>query len=162
MLVSGDYVRSRFQQAPVKDWAACAIQYIRSLERETVRRIYGVCGKHLLNRQQQPMQPREFTFGTPGATYYRRESNDHNPHNWSIFLSHIVTPGGADPAAFERLLIDIDSLRQDRNRIAHAQEVDEETAERIRTAVLGAIGRPGLLRRLAEMLNPPPGDGEGG
>lgn len=65
-------------------------------------------------------------------------------------------PGGADPAAFERLLIDIDSLRQDRNRIAHAQEVDEETAEPIRTAVLGAIGRPGLLRRLAEMRNPPP------
>ncbi|NJN66103.1 MAG: hypothetical protein HC884_05000 [Chloroflexaceae bacterium] len=161
MLISGDYVRSQFQQAPVKDWAACAIQYLRSLERETVRRIYGVCGRHLLNRHQQPMQPREFTFGTPGATYYRRQSKDHNPHNWHMFLTYVVTPSNADLAAFEQLLIDIDSLRQDRNRIAHAQEVDRETAERIRTAVLGEIGKPGLLRRLAEMLNLPDGDGDG-
>jgi hypothetical protein len=156
MLISGDYVRSRFQQSSVKDWAACAIQYVRALEYEITRRIYEPCGTRLITRQGQPMTRRAFSFGTPGATYYRRASNDHNPHNWAVFLACLVEPARANLAAFEHLLADIEKLRNDRNRIAHTHLVDEPLAETVRTAVVGKIGTPGVLCRLAELLDPPP------
>lgn len=153
MLISGDYVRSRFQHTSVKDWAACAVQYVRALEYEMRRRLYMPCKNHLHNRHGQPMG--YFCFGMPGAAYRGRDEQPagHNRHNWEVFCTQVVAPSATDEATFAALIQDIETVRPLRNSVAHTASVDSQLAEQLRVLVVGSIGQPGLLHRLASLLH---------
>jgi hypothetical protein len=155
MLVSGEYVWGEFQQANVQDWAACAVQYMRALEREMGRRLYEPCNRALINRHGHTMQSHEFTFGTPGNIYRRRQSNQR--HNWQTLLTCVVQPGNASEQDFSALLQDIDAIKDWRNRIAHGKSVDRSLANQVREAVLGdpEMSKQGVLPRLVMMLDAP-------
>ncbi|NJN67906.1 MAG: DUF3114 domain-containing protein [Chloroflexaceae bacterium] len=154
MLISGEYVRGELKKAGIQDWAACAVQYVRALEREMGYRLYEP-GKTELKWGKKVMLPGQFTFGTPGKIYHDRD--DQQKANWQVLLMHVVHPSGATEDAFGHLLKDIDALREGRNTIAHGEHVASSLAEEVRDAVLGQMqaGNAGVLVRLVAMLNTP-------
>jgi hypothetical protein len=154
MLVSGEYVWNEFQQSEMRDWAACAVQYVRALERELHRRIYARCGKpSMLMYYDEPMNPHQFTFGTVSRAYRKRNDVAPDP-NWQTMLQHAAEASQADAAAFEELIADIARLRKNRNKIAHSERIDRSIAGTVRSAVLGQPNQAGLLRRFIELLDP--------
>jgi hypothetical protein len=155
MLISGEYVWGEFQQTTVEDWAACAVQYVRALERELGRLIYEPCKASLTNKHNNPMQPNDFTFGTPGNIYHKRHGKQQA--NWQVLLNCFVHSHDTTEDDFGQLLQDIDLLRLSRNRIAHAERIDVSVANQVRGEVLGRAyeGKAGLLLRLATMLDAP-------
>jgi hypothetical protein len=156
MLVSGEYVWNEFQQSEMRDWAACAVQYVRALERELHRRIYARCGKpSVLLYYDEPMNPHQFTFGTVSRAYRKRNDAAPDP-NWQTMLQHAAQASQADNAAFETLIADIARLRKNRNKIAHSERIDRGIAGTVRSAVLGQPDQAGLLRRFIELLDPAP------
>ena len=72
-------------------------------------------------------------------------------------LELVAAPSSIDEQALRQLVIDIEAIRPDRNKVAHTEKVDAALARTIREAVLGRHGRPGLLYRLISQLNPPSG-----
>ncbi|MDQ2998729.1 MAG: hypothetical protein M3R61_16990, partial [Chloroflexota bacterium] len=150
MLISGEYVWNEFQHSTIKDWAACAVQYTRALEYEIHRRIYDPCGTRLIFRGKS-MQPKQFTIGSVKFLYEDREKNT----NWQTVLALVAQPSAIDEADLIQLVIDIESIREDRNKVAHAEHVDSALANKIRGIVLGQQGQTGLLYRLSSLLNPP-------
>jgi hypothetical protein len=153
MLVSGEYVWNEFQQSDMRDWAACAVQYVRALERELHRRIYARCGKpSMLMYYDEPMNPHQFTFGTVSRAYRKRNDTAPDP-NWQTMLQHVAQASQVDVAAFEELIADIARLRKNRNKIAHSERIDRGIAGTVRSAVLGQPDQAGLLRRFIELLD---------
>lgn len=150
MLISGEYVWNQFQQSTVEDWAACAVQYTRTLEHELHRRLYDPCGRHLRNRYGKPMRSKDFTIGTPGNAYDYRHDN----HNWQTLLDYAAKPSGIDEATLVQLVADIESVRPMRNKVAHTDHVDTHLARELRETLLGAHGKQGLLLRLISVLDP--------
>jgi hypothetical protein len=156
MLVSGEYVWNEFQQSEMRDWAACAVQYVRALERELHRRIYARCGKpSVLLYYDEPMNPHQFTFGTVSRAYRKRNDAAPDP-NWQTMLQYAAMTSQADAATFEALIADIARLRKNRNKIAHSERIDRGIAGTVRNAVLGQPDQAGLLRRFIELLDPAP------
>ena len=151
MLVSGEYVWNEFQHATIEDWAACAVQYIRALEYEMHRRLYDPCGTLLLKSDGTPMEAHQFTFGSPAPMYYNRRKSP----NWQTLLTHVAQPSNVDEITLKTLIMDIEAIRLDRNKIAHTERVDAALATKIRDAVLGQRHQPGLLLRLSSLLNAP-------
>jgi hypothetical protein len=152
MLIAGEYVWADFGRTTIEDWAACAVEYTRALEYEMHRRLYDPCGTTLLNKDSTPMQSKHFTFGSPAPMYFNRKTSP----NWQTLLDRVAAPSGIDEATLKQLILDIDKIREDRNKIAHTEIVDKPLAKKIREAVLGQHGQPGLLYRLCSSLNPPP------
>jgi hypothetical protein len=150
MLISGEYVWLQFQGGTVEDWAACAVQYMRALEYEIHRRIYAPCGEALVTRDGLPMLARQFTLGTVVFLYRDRDKNT----NWQTVLDRVAQPSGIDQAALRQLIIDINSIKDDRNKVAHTEHVNAALAQKIRSAVLGKQGEPGILYRLITQLQP--------
>lgn len=155
MLISGEFVWGQFQTTTIDDWAACAVQYTRALEYEIHRRLYGPCGQRLVTKDGLPMQGQQFTIGSVIYLYRDRRRNT----NWSTILALVAQPSGADEQTIKQLCEEIEALREDRNKVAHTQHVDEQLAGKIRTAVLGLPGQPGLLYRLCSQLKPPQAGG---
>jgi hypothetical protein len=154
MLISGEYVWNEFVQLGMKDWAACAVQYVRALERELRRRLYARCGNpSALRYYGRPMSPHQFTFGSVSRAYRKRHHAEPDP-NWNTLLEYAASTSAADAAAFEALIGDIARLRRSRNQIAHATRIDRGIAGTARTAILGQPGEEGVLRRLAALLDP--------
>lgn len=151
MLISGEFVWNHLVHSTIEDWAACAVQYTRALEYELYRRFYEPCGRRLFRQEGDPMQPKQFTIGTPMFIYRERKKDA----NWSIVLERVALPSGADEATLRQLVIDVEQLRGDRNRVAHTEAVDKTIAGRVRDTVLGRPGQPGLLLRLCSTLDPP-------
>ncbi len=151
MLVSGEYVWNEFQRITIEDWAACAVQYIRALEYEMHRRLYDPCGTQLLKSDGTPMESHQFTFGSPAPMYYNRKKST----NWQTLLTCVAQPSGVDEQALKTLIMDIEAIRLDRNKVAHTERVDAALAAKIREAVLGQRHQPGLLLRLSSMLDAP-------
>jgi hypothetical protein len=150
MLVSGEYVWLDFQRSSVEDWAACAVQFVRALEHEMHRRIYGPCGDALLTKDGTPMQPAQFTFATPFFSYAQGKRNG----NRRTLVEKVAVPSGLTEAELWQLFQDIEKLRPDRNTIAHTNAVDKTLAARVHDAIIGHPGAPGLLHRLLA-LKPP-------
>lgn len=151
MLISGEYVWNDFQHSTIEDWAACAVQYTRALEYEIHRRIYDPCGTRLLLGKGKPMESWQFTIGRVMFLYSEREKNT----NWQTVLDLVAQPSALDEAGMIRLVTDIESIRKARNKVAHAEHIDAELANRIRGIVLGQQGQAGLLYRICSQLNPP-------
>jgi hypothetical protein len=153
MLLSGEYVWNEFQQAGVQDWAACAVQYVRALERELHRRLYARCGTPSeLVYYGMPMQPYQFTFGSLSRAFRKRHLAEPDP-NWRVLVWYAAERSGADMAAFEALIADVTRLRKNRNKIAHSQRIGRSIAGTVRQAVLGSPGEAGVLRRFIDMLD---------
>jgi hypothetical protein len=154
MLISGEYVWNEFQQSKMKDWAACAVQYVRALERELHRRLYERCGSpSVLRYYDKAMIPHQFTFGSVSRAYRKRLDAEPDP-NWQTLVTCAALPSGADPQAFEAIVGEIARLRTSRNKIAHSQRIDKALAGSARSAVLGQPNQPGVLRRFIAMLDP--------
>jgi hypothetical protein len=153
MLISGEFVWMQFQLSTIEDWAACAVQYTRALEYELHRRFYDPCGLRLVTREGQAMKPNQFTIGTMMFLYSERKKNA----NWQTMLELVAGPSSIDEQALRQLVIDIEAIRANRNKVAHTEKVDAALARSIREAVLGQHGRPGLLYRLIAQLDPPSG-----
>jgi hypothetical protein len=151
MLISGEYVWLQFQGSTVEDWAACAVQYTRALEYEIHRRIYEPCGERLITRDGFPMLSRQFTMGTVMFLYSERAKNS----NWQTVLAQVAQPSGINELDMRQLVIDINALKDDRNKVAHTEHVNAALAHKIRAAVLGRQGQPGLLYRLITQLQLP-------
>lgn len=147
MLVSGEYVWNEFQRIGIEDWAACAVQYIRALEYEMHRRLYDPCGTQLLKSDGTPMETHQFTFGSPAPMYYNRKKSP----NWQTLITCVAQPSGVDEHALKTLIMDIEAIRLDRNKVAHTERVDAVLAAKIRDAVLGQRYQPGLLLRLSSL-----------
>lgn len=151
MLISGEFVWNEFQRSTVKDWAACAVQYVRAIERELHRRLYWCCGSpSALQYYGKPMKPHQFTFGTVSIAYERRQNGD---QNWQTLLNRAALPSGADLNVFEEVIGIVAQLRVSRNQIAHSERIDQAAAAAIRRVTLGQPGTAGALRRLTEMLD---------
>jgi len=154
MLISGEYVWNEFLHLGMQDWAACAVQYVRALERELHRRLYAHCGNpSALRYYERPMTAHQFTFGSVSRAYRKRHHAEPDP-NWHTLLEYAAHASGADAAAFEELIGDIARLRRSRNQIAHAARIDRGIAGTARTAILGQPGQEGVLRRLVALLDP--------
>jgi hypothetical protein len=151
MLISGEFVWMQFQSSTIEDWAACAVQYTRALEYELHRRLYAPCGERLVTRDGAPMKANQFTIGTVLFLYSERKKNT----NWSTLIQFVAQPSGMTEDMLRQLVIDIDALRIDRNKVAHTEHVDEALASKIRDTVIGPHGQPGLLYRVCSQLNPP-------
>ena len=83
--------------------------------------------------------------------YYNRKKST----NWQTLLTFVAQPSGVDEQALKTLILDIEAIRLDRNKVAHTERVDAALAEKIREAVLGQRNQPGLLLRLSSMLDAP-------
>ncbi len=154
MLISGEYVWNEFQQAGMKDWAACAVQYVRALERELHRRLYAPCGApSALRYYDQPMIPHQFTYGTISRAFRKRFSEHPDP-NWYTLVQYAAEPSGADLSTFEEIVAEIARLRKNRNKIAHSERIDRAIAGTARSAILGQPQHPGVLRRFIALLDP--------
>jgi hypothetical protein len=151
MLISGEFVWMQFQASTIEDWAACAVQYTRALEHEIHRRLYDPCGLRLVTKDGFPMKPNQFSIGTVMFLYSERKKNA----NWDTLLELVARPSSIDEQALKQLVIDIEALRLDRNKVAHTERVDATLAGKIRELVLGHQGQPGVLYRLCSSLNPP-------
>lgn len=148
MLMAGEYIWLEVEDSELKEWAACAVQFVRALEFEMKRRIYYPCKGRLLHQNGRIMQDNQFTYGTTGAIERIRGAN------WQIVLTHIATPNRLEEDELAALFRAIEGLRQSRNKVAHTDFVDRSLAERIRNAVLGTAQQPGLLYRLVSALEP--------
>ncbi len=154
MLISGEYVWNEFQQTGMHDWAACAVQYVRAMERELHRRLYERCGKpSALRYYDRPMLPHQFTFGSVSRAYRKRQTEQPDP-NWQTLCACAADTSGVSAADFTALIADITRLRRARNKIAHSERIDKSLAGTVRNAILGQPGAPGVLRRFVELLDP--------
>jgi hypothetical protein len=151
MLISGEYVWMQFQRTTIEDWAACAVQYTRALEYELHRRFYDPCGTRLTTKEGAPMLPKQFTIGSLMFIYRERKRDT----NWQTLLARVAQPSGVEEDVLRQLVIDIEALREDRNKVAHTERVDAMLARKIREVVLGQHGQHGLLYRLCFLLKPP-------
>jgi hypothetical protein len=115
------------------------------------RRFYDPCGIRLVKSDGTSMEPHQFTFGSPAPMYYNRTKST----NWQTLLTFVAQPSGVDEQALKTLILDIEAIRLDRNKVAHTERVDAALAEKIREAVLGQRNQPGLLLRLSSMLDAP-------
>ena len=68
----------------------------------------------------------------------------------------VAQPSGIDEQALRQVVIDIEALRLDRNKVAHTERVDAALARKIRETVLGQQGQHGLLYRVCSLLDAPP------
>jgi hypothetical protein len=154
MLISGEFVWSDFQGSTVEDWAACAVQYVRAIERELYRRLYLRCGSsaYLVNKQGYPLTSHEFTFGTVKFAFDKRK---HNNPNWNTFVQRAVQPSKANYATFESVIADIVSLHKLRNDIAHSRTIEESQATLVQMTALGDsdTGHEGALPRFVALLD---------
>jgi hypothetical protein len=151
MLISGEYVWADFKHSSVQDWAACAVQYVRAIERELHRRLYDRFGTPSpLVFKGSVMQPRNFTFGTVDYAYKNRNNGD---KNWNIWITRNVQPSGATAAQFEQVITPIAALRDIRNQIAHSEAIDQMVAEHVRNVTLGTPTQPGSLIQFVAMLD---------
>ncbi len=147
MLMAGEYIWLEVEDSELKEWAACAVQFIRALEFEMKRRIYYPC-KGRLRHYGKIMEDHQFTYGSVGAIERKRDAN------WQIILRYIAEPNSLEENQVATLFQAIERLRKSRNKVAHTDFVDKALAETIRNTVLGTPQQPGLLYRLASTLVP--------
>lgn len=155
MLISGEFVYYELEQSNVKDWAACAVQYVRAMEYELKHRLYTNIGgaAHLRSKNNQPLQPHFFTFGTVTSAYQYRP----NDYNWQKFIQRGVTASKSSESDFTAVMAQMDILRPLRNDIAHSVSISRTQAETVRDIVLynphDPMFAPRALRRFVEMLD---------
>jgi hypothetical protein len=152
MLISGEYVWQEYQQTPLDDWAAAAIQFCRALEHELKRRMYKAGMTHY------KLPKAGWTLGMPlYACMHKDESGQETNalRNWNIMLN-LVQKSGADPAAFEQTLarIEHEQVKRYRNTLAHSDKAAQHIAETLRHVIIGNRRQPGVLSWLVENLDP--------
>ena len=173
ILLSGAYVWDEYKQSTLNDWAAPAIQFCRALETEIKRRLhdyYPDAKSHYpdINKIGFDVPSGNMTLGAV-ETIYRLKSKDINGakdkneaksiqkacHNWSLCCT-LVTHSGGDIPAFEAMLKQMvdEHVSHNRNEIAHGRPISQNIAQELRDAIIGRKGKPGILYRLAECLEP--------
>ncbi len=173
ILLSGAYVWDEYKQTTLNDWAAPAIQYCRALETEIKRRLHDHYpdAKHYypdINRTGFDVPSRNMTLGVV-ETIYRLKGRDlHSAkdkseekriltaqNNWHLCYT-IATRSGADISAFETTLKQMvdEQVAHYRNELAHGGPISQRIAQKLRDAIIGRKGKPGILYRLAEHLEP--------
>jgi hypothetical protein len=173
ILLSGAYVWDEYKQTMLNDWAAPAIQYCRALETEIKRRLhnhYPDAKSHYpdINKMGFDMPSGNMTLGAV-ETIYRvkgrdlhsaKDANDTKriktaKHNWSLCCA-IVTHSGTDIAVFEDALKQMvnEHVSHNRNQLAHGGPITQNIAQELRDTIIGRRGKPGILYRLVECLEP--------
>ena len=150
ILLSGEYVWHEYSQANLEDWAAPAVQYCRALERELKRRLYTPC------KAAYKFNDKYWTLGKPIHLYENRLTcKGDDAYHWSLIQS-LVTQSACDLQEFEHLMqrLSDEHIGEYRNELAHGKPIDKHHAEIIREAMLGNRSQPGVLYRLAKLLQP--------
>lgn len=88
--------------------------------------------------------------------YYGRNAlKGNDAHNWGIVRT-ILIQSGCDLHEFENILVRLvnSNVFAHRNHLAHGEPIQQQIAETIRETIIGHAGQPGVLRWLAEHLDP--------
>ncbi|HEX7735924.1 MAG TPA: hypothetical protein VF458_13745 [Ktedonobacteraceae bacterium] len=148
-LISGEHIWENYNSANVlQDWAAPAVQYCRTLEAELKRRLYYP----IASTYKSIYGFRGFTLGTVTSAYDYRTSRTEG-EIWKTMLSRVAADKRGE---FERIVQRMSKakIHDERNKLAHGDPVSKELATRLREMVIGTIDNPGILRTLAELVNP--------
>jgi hypothetical protein len=141
MLIAGDFIWFEVNQAPIPDWAACIVQYLRSFEIELYRRIYlPGASKFIVNKVG-------FTFGSVGAFLY-------NLDNRQVLIEHVLVPNKLSLDTFRELANEIQHLKDMRNKVAHKDSINKNDAIQVRNTLLGSEDseEKGIFYRICDML----------
>jgi hypothetical protein len=142
MLISGEYVWDEYQKSDLDDWAAPAVQYCRALEREIKRRFYTPI------QHEYKIEEHKWTLGSIKGLYYGG-----HPKDWQALIKRVSTfhitkevlvQQFMEPMVVKAHISDL------RNKLAHGQPIDRETAESLRDAVLG----DNLLKWMVKNIGP--------
>ena len=150
MLLSGEYVWHEYEETPLTDWAAPAIQYCRALEFEVRRRLY----KHAPTTFRLP--PAGWTLGVLKYLYqHRNDTRADTVHNWRV-LRDILAQANCNTQEFETIIkrmVDKEVVDH-RNHLAHGEPIQKETAELLRETIIGDGDNMGILRWLVRSTDP--------
>lgn len=147
-LLSGEHIWENYSSANVlQDWAAPAIQYCRILEFELKRRLYSPI------KRAYTFGPTGFTLGAITHAYNYRGMSTSDRATWNTMLSRIP-PERRDE--FEHIVqrMSQESVYSKRNKLAHGEAISKEVAASLRDIVIGNMNQPGILRWLAEHVDP--------
>jgi hypothetical protein len=167
-LLSGEYVWDEYKQTTLNDWAAPAVQFCRALEAEIKRRIhdyYPSSKDYFPDVGQKGFKT--ITLGVIDIIYEFRNKDLNTAdqkdkekiksaqHNWPLCKA-IVAHSKSDLKEFEDILRCMveEHISQNRNHLAHGGSVSQGIAQALRDAIIGRRGKPGILYRLAECLEP--------
>lgn len=145
ILISGEYVWDEYDDTNLQDWAAPAIQYCRALEREIKRRLYEPAATKF-----QKIKSKQWTLGKLKDVYYTAG----NP-NRDILLD-VVKQSNVPLDEFDRFMqrtLDQEVYTM-RNELAHGQRINQFTAEKIKSAIIGTPKAEGLLYWVVANLDP--------
>lgn len=149
-LLSGEHIWENYSTSQVlQDWAAPAIQYCRTLEAELKRRLY----LPIRHAYTHIHGPGGFTLGAITHAYTYRESRASDRSTWNTILSRIAPE---QQNKFERLVqrLSQENIPEKRNKLAHGEAIPKELASALREIVIGTATTPGILRSLAELVDP--------
>jgi len=147
-LLSGEHIWENYSSANIlQDWAAPAIQYCRTLEFELKRRLYSPI------KRAYTFGPTGFTLGAITHAYNYRGMSTSDRATWNTMLSRIP-PERRDE--FEHIVqrMNQESVSSKRNKLAHGEAISKEVAASLRDIVIGNMNQPGILRWLAEHVDP--------
>lgn len=149
MLLSGEYVWLEYLHANLKDWAAPAIQFCRALEKEVERRLHD----HYPHDFRLPKSG--MTLGALRTIYLGRDKYPDSIHNWKLFRQ-IVQASHSDERTFEAVFVRLvkENVAANRNLVAHNGPVSRAIAQELHDTIIGKGGNPGILRWMAENLEP--------
>lgn len=149
-LISGEHIWQNYSLANVlQDWAAPAIQYCRTLEFELKRRLYFP-----IRRSYTTINgPGGFTLGAIAHAYDYRNTTAKDRATWQTMLSRVPLE---KRAPFEQLIqrMSQEKIHEKRNKLAHGEAITRELADDLHKLVIGNMSEPGILRKLAELVEP--------
>ena len=147
-LVSGEHIWENYSSTnTLQDWAAPAVQYCRTLEFEIKRRLYFPI------KRAYPFGPGGFTLGAITHAYDYRGTSASDRATWNTMLSRIVPEKKGE---FEQIVqrMSREKIHDKRNRLAHGEAISKDLAAFLREIVIGTMNQPGILRWLAEHVDP--------
>jgi len=97
--------------------------------------------------------PGGFTLGTITHAYDYRSINASDRATWNTMLSRVDL---ARRGEFEQLVQRMSQakIHDKRNRLAHGEAISKELATDLHELVIGNMDKPGILRTLAELVDP--------
>lgn len=149
-LISGEHIWENYSVANVlQDWAAPAVQYCRTLEFELKRRLYFPIKRSYTSIHG----PGGFTLGAITHAYDYRNTSASDRSTWNTMLSRVAPEKRGE---FEQVIqrMSQEKIHEKRNKLAHGEAITKELAVDLHELVIGTMHKPGILRTLAELIDP--------
>jgi hypothetical protein len=97
--------------------------------------------------------PGGFTLGTITHAYDYRHTSASDRSTWNTMLSRIAPEKRGE---FEQIIrrMSQEKIHEKRNKLAHGEAITKELAADLHKLVIGTMNKPGILRTLAELVDP--------